>query len=179
MNLTDFIQVYDNVVSPQSCKQIIAQYEDHTQYVQEHDTEGYKFHQLNLNQTPDLKNLANACIGSLVPVYEEYFRRLGFRQYVELDGFEEVRIKKYLRGTDDQFKTHVDIANKETAVRYCIAILYLNDNDGLTTFPNLDIAVLPKAGRVVVFPPMWMFPHNGLPPQNDDKYIMMSCLHYR
>ena len=89
------------------------------------------------------------------------------------------RSKKYLKGTDDQFKTHVDVADKEAAVRYCIAILYLNDNDGLTTFPDLELAVEPVAGRVVVFPPMWMFPHNGLPPTNDDKYIMMSCLHYR
>ena len=179
MNLADFVQLYDNVVSPAACKQIIAQYEGHKRYVEEHDTDGYKFHQLNLNQTPDLKNLANACIGSLIPVYEDYFKRVGFREFVSVDAFEEVRIKKYLKGTDEQFKTHVDVMGRDTAVRYCIAILYLNDNDGLTTFPNLGIAVEPKAGRVVVFPPMWMFPHNGLPSTTDDKYIMMSCLHYR
>ena len=61
---------------------------------------------------------------------------------------------------------------------------YLNDNDGFTTFPNVrsdrkPLAVEPKAGRVVIFPPMWMFPHNGLPPKNDDKYIMMTSLHYK
>jgi prolyl 4-hydroxylase len=178
MNLTDFIQVYDNVVSPATCKHIINEYNRHADCVEEHDTEGYKFHQLNLNHTDDLKQLANAYIGSLLPYYEDYFKRVNLREYVKLDGFEEVRIKKYLKGTDDQFKTHVDVVDKHAAVRYCIAILYLNENDGLTTFPNLGIAVKPEAGRVVIFPPMWMFPHNGLPSTTDDKYIMMTCLHY-
>lgn len=178
MNLSDFIQVYDGVVSRSACKQIIDQYEAHQSFVEEHNTEGYRFHQLNLNHTPDLNTLANVFVGSLVPVYDDYFKRLNLREYVDIKGFEEVRIKKYLRGTEDQFKTHVDVHNKENAVRYCIAIMYLNDNDGLTTFPSLGLAVEPVAGRVVMFPPFWMFPHNGLSPQNDDKYIMMSCLHY-
>lgn len=178
MNLSDFIQVYDGVVSPAACRQIIAQYESHQQYVEVHDTDVYKFHQLNLNHTPDLQNLSNAFIGSLMPCYEDYFNHLKLRDYVKINGFEEVRIKKYLRGSDEQFKTHVDVTDKASAVRFCIAILYLNDNDGYTTFPTLDMAVQPVAGRVVIFPPTWMFPHNGLAPVDDDKYIMMSCLHY-
>ena len=178
MKLSDFIQVYDGVVSPAACEQIIEQYKSHSQYIEEHDTEKYKFHQLNLNHTPDLQNLANAYVGSLVPCYEDYFKYLKLREYVNINGFEEVRIKKYLKGTDDQFKTHVDVMDKSTAVRFCIAILYLNNNDGYTTFPTLDMAVEPVAGRVVIFPPMWMFPHNGIPPKNDDKYIMMTSLHY-
>ena len=57
-------------------------------------------------------------------------------------------------------------------------ILYLNDNDGCTEFPNLGIKVNPKAGRLLIFPPLWMYPHQGLPPTNNDKYIMMTYLHH-
>ena len=177
--LTDFIHVYDDVVSAASCQHIINEYERHKDYVQEHDTPYYKFHQLDLNQTPDLTGLAQAFVGSLLPYYETYFDKLGMRQYVSLDNWEDVRIKKYLKGTNDEFKTHVDVSNHASAARFAIAILYLNNNNGYTTFPNLGVAVQPKAGRVVIFPPTWMYPHNGINPTDNDKYIMMTCLHYR
>lgn len=177
--LTDFIKIYDDVVSPSSCKQIIEQFEQHQHLVEVHDTDLYKFHQLNLNHTEDLIQLANVYVNNLIPYYEDYFQSLGLRQYVEIENFEEVRIKKYLKGSEEQFKTHCDVMDKSSASRFAIAILYLNDNDGLTTFPNLGVGVPPKAGRVVIFPPTWMFPHNGIPPKDDDKYIMMTCLHYK
>ena len=176
--LSDFIRIYDDVVPVEHCKYIIEDFERHKEFVVEHDTPLYKFHQLNLNHTPDLIDLANAFAGSLVPYYEDYFNSLGMSQYVDMNNFEEVRIKKYLKGSNDQFKTHVDVTDHASASRFCIAILYLNDNDGLTTFPHLGVGVQPKAGRVVMFPPFWMFPHNGLIPKNDDKYIMMTCLRY-
>jgi hypothetical protein len=177
MDLLKYIKVYDNVIPEEVCKKIIQDYEDRSHLVETHDTDGYKFHQLNLNKT-DLAPLAQAFAGTLIPLYEQYFKELGVLDFVTVDNFEEVRIKKYLKGTDDQFKTHVDVMNHDTASRFCIAILYLNDNDGLTVFNQLGIGVEPKAGRVVIFPPFWMFPHAGLSPTNDDKYIIMTSLRY-
>lgn len=178
-NLTDYIRVYNDVISKESCRHIIEEYERHSDYIQEHDTPLYKFHQLDLNHTPDLVGLANAYANSLMPCYEDYFNTFGLRSFVNLDTWEDVRIKKYLKGSGDEFKTHVDVTDHASAARFCIAIMYLNDNDGLTTFPSLGIGVEPKAGRVVIFPPTWMYPHNGKSPTNDDKYIMMTCLHYK
>ena len=37
----------------------------------------------------------------------------------------------------------------------------------------------PKKGRLVMFPPMWMFPHNGKPPISGPKYILSTYLHYK
>lgn len=179
MKLTDFIQTFDGVVSEASCKHIIDQYESHKEFVEVHDTELYKFHQLNLNHTPDLHQLAQAYANTMIGVYEAYFKSLGLREYVDVDTFEDVRIKKYIKGSGEEFRTHCDIMDKASASRFAIAILYLNDNDGLTTFPRLGVGVKPKAGRVVVFPPTWMYPHNGLTPTDHDKYIMMTCLHYK
>ena len=36
----------------------------------------------------------------------------------------------------------------------------------------------PVSGRVIVFPPTWEYPHLGLPPKNDSKYIMSTYIHY-
>ncbi len=179
MKLEDFVRVYDGVVSPASCKRIIDEFESQKEFVQNHDTPLYKFQQLDLNQTPEMLGLAQAYVGSLYPCYEDYFNRLNLREFVSLDNWEDVRIKKYIKGSTDEFKTHVDVTDHASAARFCIAIMYLNDNDGLTTFPTLGLAVQPKAGRVVIFPPTWMYPHNGLTPTDEDKYIMMTCLHYR
>jgi prolyl 4-hydroxylase len=178
MNLQEFVRVYDDVLSPKDCEFIIDVFEQNASKHEIHDTDVYKFHQLNLNQNAELTSLANNFCRGLVPIYDDYFKKIGLREYVDIDAFEQVRIKRYLHGTGEQFKTHVDITDKESAVRSCIAILYLNENDGYTTFPTLKLKVDPKPGRVVVFPPFWMFPHNGLAPTKVDKYIMMSCLHY-
>lgn len=165
-------------MSKEYCKDIIDLFNINSQYVDEYDTDVYKFHQLNLNKNRHLLDHASHFASSLVPYYEKYFKGLGLREYVDINAFEEVRIKKYIKGSTDEFKTHVDITDKESAVRSCIAIMYLNDNDGFTTFPKLNIKVKPKAGRLIIFPPTWMFPHNGLTPTNDDKYIIITSLHY-
>ena len=178
MNLQEFVRVYDDVVSPQECQFVINVFEQNAHQFEVHDTDVYKFHQLNLNRSQSLISLANNFCSKMIPVYEDYFRKLKLREYIDINCFEEVRIKRYQHGTGEEFKTHVDITDKESAVRSCIAILYLNENDGYTTFPTLKLKVDPKPGRVVVFPPYWMFPHNGLAPSKVDKYIMMTCLHY-
>ena len=177
--LSDYIQLYDGVISEENCKKLIDEYEAHASTVENHDTPLYKFHQLNLNQTPGLGMLAQAVGGSLYPCFEDYFTRLNLKQFVEINTWEDIRIKKYLKGTDDQFRMHVDVTDHASAARFAIAILYLNDNNGLTTFDTLGLAVKPEAGRVVIFPATWMFPHSGKPSTDNDKYIMMTALHYK
>jgi hypothetical protein len=56
---------------------------------------------------------------------------------------------------------------------------YLNDvdNGGETVFEELFIR--PKLGTMIVFPPLWMFPHRGNPPISNLKYIMSTYLHYK
>lgn len=179
MKLIDFIKVYNDIITPEICKKIINEYERHSSIAEEHDTEFFKFHQLNLTQTPELKSLGVAVAHSLIPIYEDYFNALGLRSFVKIDTFEDIRIKKYVKGSDDHFKTHVDVTERKSASRFCVSIIYLNDNNGLTTFPHHHVEVLPKAGRAVLFPPTWMFPHNGKSPTDNDKYIMMTCLHYK
>ena len=57
-------------------------------------------------------------------------------------------------------------------------IWYLNDVEtgGETNFPQLETSVRPQAGRLLVFPPYWMYQHEGLPPVSGDKYIVSSYL---
>ena len=178
MKLDKFIQTYDSVLTAEQCKNLIEIFERNKDSQESHNTNFYKFNQLNLNTTPGCEILAENFCRSLVKIYEDYFNKLNLRRYIDIAGFEHVRIKKYMKNSSDEFKTHVDITDKESSVRYCIAIAYLNSNNGYTIFPHLNKKIEPLVGRVVVFPPNWMFPHNGKTPTDSNKYIMMTSLHY-
>ena len=90
---------------------------------------------------------------------------------------EDLRIKRYLCGGDDQFQPHFDSLD-EVAGRYLVFLWYLNDvaDGGETEFCDLGVRVQARAGRLLMFPPYWMFQHAGLPPLSNDKYIVSTYL---
>lgn len=178
MQLIDFIKTYDNVLDEKTCKDLIKAFKETPEYVKPYKTDNYNFNQLELNSTPGLTDTANELYNKLIPYYDDYFSQLGMSQFVNIESMEALRIKHYKKKSDQQFKLHVDVNNHASARRYAIAIFYLNNNDGYTIFPKLNHKVRPKVGRLVIFPPTWMFPHAGLPSTNNDKYIMMTSLHY-
>ena len=93
--------------------------------------------------------------------------------------FEMIRLKRYLPNGVDEFAPHVDVGNLDSARRFLVAFLYLDDNEaGHTTFPQWDIAVKPETGRMLIFPPMWTHLHAGTKPIGKPKYIVGLYLHY-
>ncbi len=80
-------------------------------------------------------------------------------------------------GAVERFQLHFDAIN-HLANRYLVLLWYLNnvDRGGSTRFPRLDFEVAARAGRLLVFPPYWMYQHEGLPPESDDKYILSTYL---
>lgn len=175
MKLADYIKVYDDVASKDWCDNIIAQSEQAGFSLFESDN--YKFLQLNLNESSMVGD-ANKFATDMAAIAKAYFKEVGADDHIGIQAFEHVRIKKYIKGSDLEFREHIDALNKVSSVRYLIFILYLNDNDGETVFESLGVSVKPKQGRVVVFPPFWMFPHSGKTPTNNDKYILMTSLHF-
>ena len=92
---------------------------------------------------------------------------------------EGMRIKCYRPNHLDEFKLHVDVANRESSARYVSFLFYLNDSDAGTEFPRDNDLVQAREGRVVMFPPLWTHPHRGLMPQNGEtKYILSTYLQY-
>lgn len=97
--------------------------------------------------------------------------------------FEQLMMKKYesTRPDPDRFPPHIDAYDVDTSVRLLGFIWYLNDvaEGGETEFPELGVRIRPKAGRLVVLPPMWMYVHIGHPPLSAPKYIVTSYLNFR
>ena len=90
---------------------------------------------------------------------------------------EDIRIKRYRPGTDEKFEPHYD-ALDDKCNRYLVFLWYLNDvaDGGETEFCNLALKVQARTGRLLMFPPYWMFQHAGLPPRSNDKYIVSTYL---
>jgi len=86
-------------------------------------------------------------------------------------------MKRYRPEGDERFQLHFDSIH-HVANRYLVLLWYLNDvaDGGETRFPQLDISVTPRAGRLLMFPPYWMYQHEGTPPRSGDKYILSTYL---
>jgi prolyl 4-hydroxylase len=86
-------------------------------------------------------------------------------------------LKRYRPGQKERFQLHFDAVN-HLAHRYLVMLWYLNDvaEGGETRFPQLGVTVRPKAGRLIVFPPYWMYQHEGVTPVSGDKYILSTYL---
>jgi len=89
----------------------------------------------------------------------------------------ELVMKRYRPGRDEQFQLHFDAINF-VANRYLVMLWYLNDvaDGGETVFPHLGLEVAARTGRLLMFPPYWMYQHRGLQPNSGDKYILSTYL---
>ena len=89
----------------------------------------------------------------------------------------ELVMKRYRPGHEERFQLHFDAINF-VANRYLVLLWYLNDVEGggETEFPHLELFVKPRAGRLLMFPPYWMYQHQGLPPVSGEKFILSTYL---
>jgi len=89
----------------------------------------------------------------------------------------ELVMKRYRPGQEEQFQLHFDAINF-VSNRYLVLIWYLNDvaEGGETSFPHLDLRVKPRCGQLLIFPPYWMYQHQGLAPVSGEKYILSTYL---
>lgn len=88
-------------------------------------------------------------------------------------------LKRYRAEDNECFQTHFDSINS-VCDRYLVFLWYLNDvsQGGETWFPGLNLGVEPRAGRLLMFPPYWMYAHQGRPPHDGDKYILSTYLRF-
>jgi hypothetical protein len=180
--LEDYIRVYENVITPDFCSQIIAMFEENPQHHEEVVLEGHRsFKQVNLQQHPEWEPFSRA----LTQVFQQYIRNymedcnISDKMFPQQFAFEQFRMKRYMPNDVDEFDDHVDVGNLDTARRFLVFFLYLDDNKGgQTEFPQFGISVPPAKGRMTMFPPMWTHLHAGRKPIDKPKYIIGSYLHY-
>jgi hypothetical protein len=177
-SLPDYIMLGENVLSPEHCRRLIQRFEasEALEVCQRHG--GHSFTQLEITTAwPDEHAL-------LLPVFLGHFqlyRKLTKAFYwPEHFAFEHLTMKRYFPDAQDYFGPHVDVVDQLSARRFITAFIYLNKPEGgETVFPNLNFSVSPETGKLLAFPPLWLFPHEGRAPRLTPKYILHTYLCYR
>jgi len=197
--LSDLVKVYDDLLSVEKCQNLIDFFEKHPKSHQRLDRDQRpNFTQINLTeytQSEDASEEEKSIHTELTTIFMNAISLYQIDCSVTDEmpsqwGLEQIRIKKYNKALDccdtdaiqaaDQFAEHVDVGDHNSARRFIALFLYLNhtESTGKTIFPYLNLQVDPIPGRILVFPPMWMYPHAGLPSFSEDKYIVGTYCHY-
>lgn len=179
-NIGDFVHVYPKVLPYEVCDELVSYFEENQEKHEKVDNGGYpNFTQLNLTQNrKSCEVIHNLLVKTTLEYKQKYYKYFSDYPLPEKHSFEEFRIKRYNPNSDDRFDTHVDVINHSSARRFLSFFWYLNDVDkgGNTVFEHGSIK--PCKGSLVVFPPLWMFPHSGEVPISGPKYLLSTYLHY-
>jgi hypothetical protein len=182
-DLARYLQCFDNALAPAMCAQMIESFEKLSRLhsrngrgVMPQLTES-AWTELNVSKVADAA-MQDFFRGQILQYLERYNQSLKLTLPVPArERIENLRIKRYFVEDADQFQPHFDSADYNSN-RYLVFIWYLNDVQvgGETEFPDLGMRISARAGRLLVFPPYWMFQHAGLPPKSNDKYILSTYL---
>lgn len=183
VDLRDYVRWYDGALTPAFCQQMLAAF-DQSGEQQITRARGWR---AGLDASAwtelDITPLADTALkGFFYQQIDQYLARYNadVRLDIPVPGsrlLAPLRIKRYLPAVGDGFQLHFDSIG-EVASRYLVFLWYLNDvaEGGETAFPRLGIKVRPRAGRLLVFPPYWMYQHTGNAPVSGEKFILSTYL---
>jgi prolyl 4-hydroxylase len=182
-DLRHFIRVYDQHLDATICRRMIESFAELEQF-QRPNGRGIRagfdesaWTELNVTKLSDPTFLRNfrAVIDQAL---ERYNQDVGLtirlpNSFVIAD----LVMKRYRSGHEERFQLHFD-AIHQVANRYLVFLWYLNDvaSGGETRFPQLQYTVPARVGRLLMFPPYWMYQHEGIPPQSGEKFILSTYL---
>ena len=183
-DLRHFIRVYDDSLDPALCAQMIQSFTGlarfHLRGGREGPRPGFEesaWTELNVTGLSDetFRGMFRMRIDAAL---ERYNRDVGLSIALPNTGTSaDLVMKRYRPGAEERFQLHFD-AIYHRANRYLVLLWYLNDVEegGETRFPQLDVTVAARCGRLLMFPPYWMYQHEGVTPRSGDKYILSTYL---
>lgn len=129
--MENFIKVYDDVLDPQICKQIIEKFEVNTDQQEDTILKGHRsFKEIQLNKHKDWKPIVDGLYTTFKSKIGTYAKEVGITptQWPSQYGFEAIRMKRYMPNDIDEFKEHVDVGDYNSARRFLVFFLYLDEN---------------------------------------------------
>ncbi|HET7929783.1 MAG TPA: 2OG-Fe(II) oxygenase [Rhodanobacteraceae bacterium] len=182
-DLAHYVQCFDHALDADFCRRMIESFDRLARFHARNDPGAMTALKQSAWTELNVSKLADAS-------FEEIFREqailhlAAYNERVALtlpiptrNRFENLRIKRYSANTGDQFQPHFDSLDY-SANRYMVFLWYLNDvaEGGETEFCDLGLRIEARQGRLLMFPPYWMFQHAGLPPRSNDKYMISTYL---
>lgn len=178
MNKTpNFIEIYDNALSQEQCRQIITEFElDNISQGAGKCGDGIVE---NVKKSTDIihiihdSSLASSIIKSNIVTHLKDYKI----KYPEIDEITlwnfhpDYNVQRY-KPNEGYFQPHCEVTSTSVMARVLVWMYYLNDvNNGGTRFTNYDLNIDAKEGRLVLWTPYWTHTHHGIISSTQTKYI--------
>ena len=180
--MTEFLEIYDDNLSPYFCRHVIKKFEKDNRQQNGETGKGYDptikdSSDLAISYLDDWKQEDETFFSKLSPITNSYCDR---HFYTYDKSAKNISIwdtgYQIQRTTPDQsgYIFHNDGAAEDSYRRIITYLWYLNDipeeDEGTTEFYD-GTKVQPKEGRLILFPANWCYYHKGNPPKTINKYI--------
>ena len=180
-SLANYIRTYESALTASFCEQVIERFESDTARQQRNGAtvrsglaeSSWLEMDLSACQDFNFRNVILSCIRHYKTRYE---KDCGIRPPLPEPGqFAPLIVKRYESGGSDRFQPHFDSIG-EVANRYLVFLWYLNpvESGGETEFIDFGVTSRPEAGKLLMFPPYWMYRHAGRAPTSNTKYILST-----
>lgn len=191
METPTFIDVFENALDSDVCREIIHRFENDERNQFEGVVgneqgeigpgESKSCTELSISGNHHWSDIDKVLFDAITPVLHEQVEK--YPGFGVGDGYEDegYRIKRYLPNGQDKFTPHVDVNGCHSAHRQMVFMWYLNDVEegGETFFPYHGFGVQPREGRLVTFPPFWTHYHEGRMPISNTKYAVLGWFTFK
>jgi len=187
-NLADYVMIVDHVLTEDFCNSLIERFEAQETKLTNNTWGNHmmNFHELNITKHADFAEESKLFYDLTQDLFKFYIEKNNVEFMPSKIGYEDARMKRYDPNGIDQFGWHTDVGDYASAKRFLVMFYYLNDVEegGQTVFNDVtyddktNLTINARRGRIVIFPPMWMYPHKGMPPISNSKYIISTYCHY-
>ena len=190
--INNFIGVYDNYITKEECNKAIKLYEDQNKFNNTINRIG--FEQASILEKQDQQffaapNNIDVWWQSLKPMminfdiaWNHYIKNVGADDAYQVPfHFTDLKIQKTLP-TEGYHVWHIEHGQGyDNEPRAFVFSIYLNDVEegGETEFLHFSKRVIPKAGRIVIWPAAFPYLHRGNPPLSGKKYLLTSWMMLR
>lgn len=180
-----YIRLYHNVISGEECDNLVDYYNKNIGNSQDFDFDWRRCNCITLYQKENDQTLSKVkdYIKNAFEKYKSDVSGIGGTGTLYFCNTLEVPNMLCYKHNSDQphkFNTHSDAWSVESSTRQISVIIYLNDveDGGETKFVYNNITIKPKKGTILMFPSNFCYMHEGCKPVSEDKYIIVSWIHF-
>jgi predicted 2-oxoglutarate/Fe(II)-dependent dioxygenase YbiX len=182
--LEDFIQVFDNVLSPENCNLILNEYQNSSEWLDTRIEDGQILKNIRncteisissqhvLEQNFDIrKNLDSIVFESVKNIITNY-NNLIPTCMIDIDtGYQLLRYKE-----GEFYTQHTDSFKEQQRSLSCSIQLNEDYEGGEFAFFNREMMIRAKPGSAIVFPSNFMYPHEIMPVISGTRYSIITWM---